>query len=183
MEELNTSTGIEVLIDEQRIAQRIRELGTQISSDYQGKPLRLVGVLKGAWIFLADLVRAIHLEDLTVDFLGVSSYHNSTRSSGEIMITKDLDLSIEGIDVLLVEDILDTGETIHYLMDVLEAHKPRSVKVVALLDKVSRRTRPVHAGYIGFEIPDKFVVGYGLDYAQKYRQFPEVRFLKNVTQE
>ena len=181
MEQSNTKTDLDILIDAERIAQKIRELGAQISSDYRGKPLRLVGVLKGAWVFLADLVRAIDLDELTIDFLGVSSYHDSTRSSGEVMITKDLDLSIEGIDVLLVEDILDTGETLHYLMGVLRAHKPRSVKVVALLDKISRRTRPVTAGYIGFEIPDKFVVGYGLDYAQKYRQFPEVRFLKNVS--
>ncbi|MGH7866598.1 MAG: hypoxanthine phosphoribosyltransferase [Candidatus Dormibacteraceae bacterium] len=180
MGDANTQSELEVLFDKDRIARRVRELGAQISSDYQGKPLRLVGILKGAWVFLADLMRAMNLEDLTVDFLGVSSYHDTSRSSGEVMITKDLDLSIEGIDVLLVEDILDTGETLHYLMGVLKAHKPRSLKVVVLLDKISRRTRPIQVDYVGFEIPDRFVVGYGLDYAQKHRQLPDVRFLKNV---
>jgi hypoxanthine phosphoribosyltransferase len=180
MGEQTTHSEPDVLIDAERIARRIRELGAQISSDYRGTALRMVGVLKGAWVFLADLVRATTLEDLTVDFLGVSSYRESTYHSGEVMITKDLDLSIEGLDVLLVEDILDTGETLHYLLGVLEAHKPRSVKTVALLDKVSRRTRPIQADYTGFEIPDKFVVGYGLDYAQKYRQLPDVRFLKTT---
>ncbi|MGH9430002.1 MAG: hypoxanthine phosphoribosyltransferase [Terriglobia bacterium] len=183
MEDSTTKPKLDILFDAERIARRVRELGAQISSDYQGQPLRLVGILKGAWMFLADLARAMTLEELTIDFLGVSSYHDSAHNSGEVMITKDLDLSIEGLDVLLVEDILDTGETLHYLMGVLQAHKPRSVKVVALLDKVSRRTRPAQADYTGFQIPDEFVVGYGLDYAQNYRQLPDVRFLRNVPPE
>jgi len=167
-----------MLIEAEKIAQRIRELGAQISADYRGKPLRLIGVLKGAWIFLADLIRCLDLDQVSVDFLGVASYGASSRSSGEVQITKDLDMSIEGIDVLIVEDILDTGETFHYLMRVLGSRKPKSLRVVTLLDKPARRTRPVHADYIGFTIPDAFVIGYGLDFDQKYRQLPDVRVLQ-----
>jgi len=173
--------GLEILVDAEKIAQRVRELGAQISADYRGKPLRLVGILKGAWVFLADLIRQIDLEEVTVDFLGLASYGNVARSSGEVKITKDLDMSIEGIDVLIVEDILDTGETLHYLKGVLEAAKPKSVKLVTLLDKVSRRTQPIRADYVGFTIPDAFVVGYGLDYAQNYRQLPAVCILRSVS--
>lgn len=165
---------LETLLDSGKIAQRVRELGAQISADYRGRPVRLIGILKGAWIFLADLIRHLDLDEVSVDFLGVASYGASSRSSGEVQITKDLDMSIEGIDVLIVEDILDTGETFHYLMDVLGNRKPKSLRVVTLLDKPARRTRPVHADYIGFTIPDAFVVGYGLDYAQQYRQLPDV---------
>ena len=165
---------LEKLLDSGKIAQRVRELGAQISADYRGRPVRLIGILKGAWIFLADLIRHLDLGDVSVDFLGVASYGASSRSSGEVQITKDLDMSIEGIDVLIVEDILDTGETFHYLMDVLGNRKPKSLRVVTLLDKPARRTRTVHADYIGFTIPDAFVVGYGLDYAQQYRQLPDV---------
>lgn len=168
---------LETLIDAEKIAARIGELGAQISADYRGRPVRLIGILKGAWIFLADLIRHLSLEDVSVDFLGVASYGASSRSSGEVQITKDLDMSIEGIDVLLVEDILDTGETFHYLMRVLGGRKPKSLRVVTLLDKPARRTREVRADYIGFTIPDAFVIGYGLDYAQKYRQLPDVRVL------
>lgn len=167
---------MEVLLDAEKIAQRVRELGEQISADYRGRPLHLVGILKGAWVFMADLVRHLDLE-VTVDFLGFSSYDNAATSSGEVKITKDLDHSIEGLDVLVVEDILDTGQTFQYLQEILAAHKPKSLKVVALLDKVSRRLRPVYADYVGFAIPDLFVIGYGLDYAQKYRQFGDVRAL------
>ena len=154
----------------------MRELAAQICADYRGRPLRLIGILKGAWVFLADLVRQLDLE-VTVDFLSFASYGDNAHPSGAVKITKDLDQSIEGLDVLVVEDILDTGQTFEYLRGVLEAHKPRSLKVVTLLDKPSRRVRPVQADYVGFTIPDAFVVGYGLDHAQKYRHLPDIRVL------
>ena len=165
---------LETLIDSARIAQRVRELGAQISADYRGRPLRLIGILKGAWMFLADLIRHLDLDDVSVDFLGLASYGANQLSSGEVKITKDLDMSIEDLDVLIIEDILDTGQTFTYLQEVLVAHKPRSMKVVTLLDKPSRRVVPVRADYVGFTIPDAFVVGYGLDFAQRYRQLPDV---------
>ena len=167
----------EVLIEADRIRQRVRELGQQISDDYRGRPLNVVGILKGSWILLADLIRHLDL-DVSVDFLGVQSYGRGTRPSGEVKITKDLDHSIEGLDVLIVEDILDTGETFHYLQDVLNRRQPRSLKVAALLDKPSRRIRPVTADYLGFTIPDVFVVGYGLDFGQQYRNLPDVRIYR-----
>lgn len=169
----------EVLISADRIAARVRELGAEISRDYRGRPLRLVGVLKGAVVFLADLLRAIDHPDLTVDFLGVATYGNSSQTSGEVRVTKDLDHSIEGLDVLLVEDILDTGVTFHYLIRALRNRKPASLRTVTLLDKTSRRVQPVQADYVGFSIPDAFVVGYGLDFAQKYRQLPYIGVLKS----
>ena len=172
-----TENQLEVLLDAETIGRRVRELAAQISADYRGRPLRLVGILKGAWMFLADLIRYIDLEDVTVDFLGVASYGRSTKSSGEAKITKDLDQSIEGLEVLIVEDILDTGETFTYLQEILSARQPKSLKAVVLLDKPSRRTRPARADYVGFTIPDRFVVGYGLDYAEKYRELPDVRVL------
>jgi hypoxanthine phosphoribosyltransferase len=170
-------TELEVLVDAQSIARRVRELAHQISADYRGRPLRMVGILKGAWMFLADLVRHMDLEDVSVDFLGVASYGRSNKSSGEAKITKDLDQSIEGLEVLVVEDILDTGETFEYLQEILSARKPKSLKAVVLLDKPARRTRPARADYVGFTIPDHFVVGYGLDYAEQYRQLPDVCIL------
>ena len=170
---------LELLLDADKIAARVRELAAQISADYRGRTPHLIGVLKGAWMFMADLIRHLSIE-VTVDFLGIQSYGTSTLSLGEVKITKDLDVSIAGRDVLVVEDILDTGHTYHYLEGVLSAHKPKSLKVVAFLDKASRRVIPVRADYVGFEIPDVFVVGYGLDYDQKYRRFPDVRFLPNV---
>jgi hypoxanthine phosphoribosyltransferase len=135
-----------------------------------------VGVLKGAWVFMADLVRRISIH-CTVDFLSIQSYGSGTVSSGEVKITKDLDVSIEGRDVLVVEDILDTGRTFSYLKEVLGAHDPASLKLAALLDKHSRRILPVEADYVGFEIPDVFVVGYGLDFDQKYRNLADVRYI------
>jgi hypoxanthine phosphoribosyltransferase len=155
----------------------VRELGAQISADYRGRPLHLVGILKGSWVFLADLIRYLDL-DVTVDFLGFSSYGTAQTSSGEVKITKDLDMSIEGLDVLAVEDILDTGQTFQYLQRFLVSRKPKSLKLVTLLDKTARRLRPVHADYVGFAIPDAFVVGYGLDFAQQYRGLREVRILQ-----
>jgi len=169
---------LEILIGAEQIAQRVQELARQISEDYAGRNPHLIGVLKGAWIFLADLVRHLQVE-VTVDFLGIASY-SGTTASGEVRISKDLDTSIEGRHVLVVEDILDTGQTFHYLRGVLQAHRPKSLKLVALLDKVSRRIMPVHADYRGFEIPDVFVVGYGLDYGQRYRQLRDVRVLPSV---
>jgi hypoxanthine phosphoribosyltransferase len=168
-----------VLFTAERIAARVRELGAQISADYRGRPLHVVGILKGSWVFLADLVRELDLET-TVDFLGFASYGDDRSSSGAVRITKDLDQSIEGLDVLVVEDILDTGATFEYLRRVLEAHRPRSLKVVTLLDKAPRRLRPVRADYVGFTIPDAFVVGYGLDCGQRYRNLRDICVVKDL---
>jgi hypoxanthine phosphoribosyltransferase len=175
----SSESSLEVLLDSSQIAARIRELGEEISNDYHGRTPHLVGVLKGAWIFMADLVRNLSIE-ATVDFLGIQSYVAGTTSSGEVKITKDLDVSIAGRDVLVVEDILDTGQTYHYLQGVLSAHQPKSLKLVTLLDKTSRRTVPVKADYVGFRIPDVFVVGYGLDFNQQFRRLREVRYLRHV---
>ena len=170
---------LEVLLSEERIRQRIRELGAQITKDYRGSKPHLVGILKGAWVFMADLVRHLDLE-ITVDFMGIESYGSGTTSSGEVKITRDLDTKMEGRDVLVVEDILDTGRTFHFLKGVLSARKPTSVKLAALLDKTSRRIIPVQADYVGFQIPDLFVVGYGLDFDQKYRQLRDIRILRST---
>ena len=163
-----------ILLPAADIQLRVAQLAAAISQDYQGRTPHLVGVLKGAWVFMADLIRRISIP-CTVDFLSIQSYGSGTASSGEVKITKDLDLSIQGRHVLVVEDILDTGRTFSYLQDVLQAHDPASLKLVALLDKHSRRILPVMADYVGFEIPDVFVVGYGLDYDQKYRNLSDIR--------
>jgi hypoxanthine phosphoribosyltransferase len=175
---MSDNANLEVLVDAQRIAARVRELGAEISRDYRSRDAgpHLVGILKGAWVFMADLIRQLSV-DVTVDFLGIQSYIVGADSSGEVKITKDLDVSIAGRHVLVVEDILDTGRTYNYLQGVLAAHQPASLKLVTLLDKTSRRVIPVHADYVGFEIPNVFVVGYGLDYDQKYRCLPDVRVL------
>ncbi len=165
-----------VLLDAAKLQGRIAELAAAISHDYEGRTPHLVGVLKGAWVFMADLVRQISIH-CTVDFLSIQSYGSGTVSSGEVKITKDLDTSIEGRHVLVVEDILDTGRTFSYLQEVLGAHDPASLKLAALLDKRSRRIMPVKADYVGFEIPDVFVVGYGLDHDQKYRNIADVRYI------
>jgi hypoxanthine phosphoribosyltransferase len=167
----------EVLLDSQTIQKRVCELGAQITRDYQGKTPHLIGILKGASIFHADLVRSIDL-GVSFDFMAVGSYGATTKSSGEVRILKDLDESLEGKDVLLVEDILDTGLTLHYLLQNLESRGPRSLKVVALLNKPSRREIEVPVDYIGFDIPDRFVVGYGLDFDQRYRNLPDICILK-----
>jgi hypoxanthine phosphoribosyltransferase len=174
----SSEPSLEVLLDSSRIARRVRELGAEISRDYHGRTPHLVGVLKGAWIFMADLIRNFSIE-ASVDFLGIQSYVAGTTSSGEVKITKDLDASIAGRDVLVVEDILDTGRTYFYLQGVLSTHQPRSLKLVTLLDKTSRRAVPVKADYVGFQIPNVFVVGYGLDYNQQFRRLPEVRFFRS----
>jgi hypoxanthine phosphoribosyltransferase len=166
-----------VLLDSQTIQKRVRELGSQITQDYHGKTPHLIGILKGASIFHADLVRAIELE-LSFDFIAVGSYGNLTKNSGEVRILKDLDESLEGKDVLLVEDIVDTGLTLNYLLQNLQAREPRSLKIVALLNKAARREIDIPVQYVGFEIPDQFVVGYGLDYDQRYRNLPDIRILR-----
>ncbi len=179
MDNTSSESSLEVLLTSSQIAARIRELGEKISSDYQGRTPHLVGVLKGAWIFMADLIRNLSLE-ATVDFLGIQSYVAGATSSGEVKITKDLDVSIAGREVLVVEDILDSGRTYLYLQGVLSAHHPKSLKLVTLLDKTARRAVAVQADYIGFQIPDVFVVGYGLDYNQQFRRLPDVRYLRHM---
>ena len=165
--------GLEILISEEKIAERVKELAKQISRDYQGKTVHLVCVLKGAYTFLADLARAMEIP-VTLDFLAVSSYGKGTSTTGQVQVTKDLDTSLEGMDVLIVEDIADTGLTLRYLYNMLKARNPSSLKVVALLSKPSRRTVEVPVDYVGFEIPDRFVVGYGLDVDQRYRNLPYI---------
>ena len=166
-----------VLLEASTIQKRVRELGVQITRDYRGKRPHLVSILKGASMFHADLVRSIELE-LTYDFIAVGSYGDLTKSSGEVRILKDLDESLEGRDVLLVEDIVDTGLTLNYLVQNLRARKPKSLKIVALLNKPSRRAIDVLVDYVGFDIPDEFLVGYGLDYAQRYRNLPDICVLQ-----
>ncbi len=170
--------GIKVLISKQEIDKRIKELASEISRDYANTELLMVGVLKGSFVFMADLIR--HLKcDVAVDFMGTVSYGASTKSSGEVRITKDLEQSVAGRHVLLVEDIVDTGLTLRYLLDTLRNRQPASLKVCALLDKPARRRVRVSLDYYGFIIPNAFVVGYGLDYAQKYRGLPYVGVLEN----
>jgi hypoxanthine phosphoribosyltransferase len=164
---------VRILIPQHRIQARVAELGRQIATDYPDGPLRLIAILKGACFFLSDLARAIG-RDVSLDFMGISSYGRSKTSSGEVRLTKDLDNEIAGLDVLVVEDIVDTGITLTYLCHVLEQRKPRSLRVAALLDKPSRRIRPVDLAYVGFQIPDEFVVGYGLDYDEKYRNLRDI---------
>lgn len=174
------SNKMQILLDEGKIQQRIQELAKQISTDYQGRPLHLICILKGACIFLADLMRQLDL-DVSLDFMAVSSYGVEKQSSGEVKIIKDLDSSLQDRDVLIVEDILDTGLTLDYLFQNLRARLPRSLEMVTLLSKPSRRIKPVEAAYIGFEIPDLFVVGYGLDYAEKFRHLPYIGVIENDT--
>jgi hypoxanthine phosphoribosyltransferase len=166
-----------VLFTEAEIAQRVSELGERITSDYAGRRLLVVGVLTGASIFLCDLVRQVRLP-LAIDFMTVSSYGASTRSSGVVRILKDLEAPLEGKDVLLVEDIVDTGLTLAYLQETLRARHPASLRVCAFLDKPERRVQAVSVDYVGFTIPNAFVVGYGLDYNQLYRNLPYVAVLR-----
>jgi hypoxanthine phosphoribosyltransferase len=166
------------LITESQIQNRIRELGAQIDADYPpGNTLYLICILKGACYFLADLSRAVQ-RDTFIDFMGISSYGRGKTSSGEVKIIKDLDISLEGADVLIVEDIIDSGVTLNYLVGLLKQRKPKSVRIAALLDKPERRLRPVDVAYVGFQIPDEFVVGYGLDYAEKYRNLRDICILE-----
>ncbi len=166
-----------IMISEEEIARRVGELGKQLTEEYKDKDLLIVGILKGCMLFLSDLVRAIDLP-LTMDFMVVSSYGSATKSSGVVRIIKDLEREIEGKDVLIIEDIVDTGLTLSYLIENLKTRNPNSVKVCSLLDKPDRRKAQVDIGYVGFKIPDEFVVGYGLDYAEIYRNLPFVCVLK-----
>ena len=167
----------QILYTEEELRQRVKELGCQITADYAGREPLLISVLRGSYIFMADLTRSINL-DVTVDFMSVSSYGAGTVSSGQVEIKKDLSASIEGRDLIIVEDILDSGNTLFYLMDVLRARKPASVRLCTLMDKPGRRVKPIKADYVGFTIPDAFIVGYGLDYSEKYRNLPYVGVLK-----
>lgn len=167
-----------VLISATQIQARIRELAAQIDIDYtDDAPLYLIGILKGAYIFLADLARAIR-RPVRIDFMGLSSYGGGKTSSGEVKVTKDVDVSLEGTNVLIVEDIVDSGITLNYLVHVIQQRNPRSVRVIALLDKPERRVRPVDVHYSGFQIPNHFVVGYGLDFAEEYRGLSDVCVLE-----
>ncbi len=166
-----------ILYTEEELSRRVKELGAQIAADYAGRQPMLISVLRGSYIFMADLTRAIDL-DVTVDFMAVSSYGAGTVSSGQVEIKKDLSDSIEGRDLIVVEDILDSGNTLYYLMDVLRARRPASIRICALMDKPERRTKPITADYAGFTIPDAFIVGYGLDYAERYRNLPYVGVLR-----
>jgi len=179
-------TELKVLISRQQIAQRVAELAYEIGRDFSNEPVVLVGVLKGAAIFLSDLARNLPL-DATFDFIGVSSYGvrpnpeyelcSGWNSSGEVRFTKDVDQSLANKNVILIEDILDTGLTLTRLKKHLGAHQPRALKIAALLDKPSRRKQPIQADYVGFTIPDEFVVGYGMDYAEMYRNLPDICLL------
>jgi hypoxanthine phosphoribosyltransferase len=166
----------EILIDRDTLQRRIAELGEEISADYAGRDLLLVGVLKGAVFFMADLMRGLTIP-CEIDFMAISSYGDSTDSSGVVRILKDLDINIEGRDVLVVEDIIDSGLTLSYLMRNLEAREPASLEICALLTKPERREIEVPVRYVGFEIPNRFVIGYGLDFGERYRNLPYVGVL------
>jgi len=183
--------GLKILITREQIATRVAEMARQITEDSAGEPVIFVGVLKGAAIFLADLIRTVQLE-ATFEFIGVSSYGSRSAtgaeqsltwdSTGEVRLTKDVDQSLRGKNVILVEDILDTGLTLTFLKRLLLGHQPKSFRVAALLDKPSRRKLAIEADYVGFTIPDDFVVGYGLDYAERYRNLPDICVLSGISQ-
>ncbi|AIF50059.1 MULTISPECIES: hypoxanthine phosphoribosyltransferase [unclassified Pelosinus] len=166
-----------VLLSEEELAGRIAEIGAQITADYAGKEILMIGVLRGAVLFMADLARAIKIP-VAIDFMAVSSYGAGTSSSGVVRILKDLDENVEGKHVLVVEDIIDSGLTLNYLMDNLKSRKPASIQICTLLNKPDRRKVDVDIAYNGFTIPDYFVIGYGLDYAEKYRNLPFIGILK-----
>ncbi|MGG5463146.1 hypoxanthine phosphoribosyltransferase [Clostridium sp. B9] len=167
----------EILYSEEQLAKRVKEMAEEISNDYQGKDLLVVGILKGSVLFTSDLTRNITIP-CELDFMAVSSYGNSSQTSGVVRILKDLDSDIENKHVLIVEDIVDTGTTLSYLLEYLKARKAASIEIVALLDKEARRTSNVYAKYKGFDVPDEFIVGYGIDYAEKYRNLPFIGSLK-----
>ena len=168
-----TTPALEILFTREQIAERVRQMGEQISHDLAGEKLVMVGVLKGAAIFLSDLARNVAV-DATFDFVAVSSYGKSNRTSGAVKLIKDLDEPIEGKNVLVVEDILDTGLTLTYLRKVFLQHHPKSLRIAALLDKPSRRIEQIDADYVGFSIPNLFVIGYGMDFAERYRNLPDI---------
>jgi hypoxanthine phosphoribosyltransferase len=171
-----TPDRLPLLISRTRIARRVRQLGLQITRDFRGESVLLVGVLKGACIFLADLSREISL-DASFDFLAAASYGESSESSGQVRLVKDLDTNIAGRNVILVEDILDTGVTLNYLLGLLRQRRPKALRVAVLLDKADRRIQPIEVHYLGFRIPNDFVVGYGLDYAERYRNLKDIRVI------
>ena len=170
---------IRELVSEQDVDRRIAELGKEISEDYAGKEVHLICILKGGAPFMCELSKRITVP-VSMDFMSVSSYGNATESSGIVRIAKDLDESIEGKDVLIVEDIIDSGRTLYYLMDILHKRNPSSIRLCTLLDKPERRVKDVKVDYVGFHIPDEFVVGYGLDYAQKYRNLPFIGVVEGI---
>ena len=170
---------IKVLISESDVDARIEELGKQISEDYAGKQVHLICILKGSVFFMCELAKRITVP-VSMDFMSVSSYGDGTSSSGIVKIAKDLDETLEGKEVIVIEDIIDSGRTLYYLMDVLMQRRPKSMKLCTLLDKPDRRVKDVKVDYVGFAIPDEFVVGYGLDYAQKYRNLPYIGVVEGV---
>ena len=170
---------VEMMHSEEEVAGRVEELGRQISEDYAGKQIHLICVLKGGVFFMCELAKRITVP-VSMDFMSVGSYGDGTSSSGVVKIAKDLDEPLEGKDVLVVEDIIDSGRTLSYLLEILKARRPKSLRLCTLLDKPDRRARPVKVDYTGFEIPDEFVVGYGLDYAQKYRNLPFIGIVNGV---
>ena len=174
-----SNPNLEVLISSKQIQDRIRELGAEIARDYAGRNPLLISVLKGACLFLSDLMRAVDIP-LNVEFIAISSYGAEMRTSGEVRILKDLDVAIEGRHILVVEDIVDTGLTLSYLLANLKSRGAESVKLAALLDKYERREKEVPIDYLGFKIPDEFVVGYGLDFAERYRNLPFIAVLKSA---
>ena len=167
----------EVLFSQQQLEERVDQIAQEITRDYAGKEIVLISVLRGSFVFMADLCRRIDLP-CTIDFMSVSSYGSGTSSTGQVQITKDLSGDISGKHILVVEDILDSGNTLSYLLQILQARHPASMKLCTLLDKPDRRIKPVHVDYSGFSIPDEFVVGYGLDFAEKYRNLPYIGVLK-----
>lgn len=173
-----TDPTLRVLISSQQIRQRIQEMGEQISRDYPDGGLYFICILKGACFFLTDLARAMR-RDISIDFMGISTYGKGKTTSGEVKVTKDLDTSVEGAHVVIVEDIVDSGVTLNYLVNLLEQRRPKSLCVATLLDKPAHRQRPVEVAYVGFRIPDGFVVGYGLDYAEKYRNLDDICVLES----
>jgi hypoxanthine phosphoribosyltransferase len=165
-----------VFLTAEQIQKRVDEMGEQISANYPEGPIYLISILKGAFMFLADLSRAIRTP-ARIEFMGISSYGRGKTSSGQVRVTKDLDVSVEGHHVLIVEDIVDSGVTLTYLLNVLEQRRPKSLAIATLLDKPERRLRPVEVAYVGFKIPDEFVVGYGLDFAEDYRNLKDICIL------
>lgn len=171
------STNFRVLVSAAQISERIREMGREIDADYGDGPIYMISVLKGSFVFMADLARAIQ-HPVRIDFMAISSYGNRKTSSGEVKLTRDLDISIEGENVLVVEDIVDSGVTLNYLLRLLHQRNPKSIHIATLLDKPGRRLQPVDITYTGFQIPDEFVIGYGLDFAEDYRNLPDICVLE-----
>ncbi|MBV8830895.1 MAG: hypoxanthine phosphoribosyltransferase [Acidobacteriaceae bacterium] len=173
-----SSNASRVLLSSHQIQNRVRELAAEIDRDYpHSRPLYLVSILKGSFMFMADLARALNRHNVRIEFMGISSYGSAKTSSGQVKVTRDLDVNIEGQHVLIVEDIIDSGVTLSYLRRLLTQRHPKSLEIVTLLDKPERRIQPVEVKYVGFSIPDEFVVGYGLDYAEDYRNLSDIRIL------